>query len=487
MKTAWLSVQEWSDEDRNQARLVRFRQQLSLDEVPLSFRIRISADTKYRLYVNGHFVQYGPSKGDHHIWFYDEHDIAAYLQAGMNTVAVLILHYPQDHQKGSHSMFRFDLPRLFIGGMDGNGWKYEIDRRMVFYAEEERFAPLKIHEQAVSEDHEWMRNSFDDTVWTDAKICGTDDLPEVLRPENLVRRTIPLMRLEQKKVFAFDRRVEKDSSYSFVIDAKEEMTAFISLSVNGGKDSEIELLYSECYEYDSGKGKRTDSENGHLCGYRDYVRVLSDGETVYEPFWFRTFRYIQITVHAKSDLILKALSYAETGYPLQVKGSVKTSDESLKPVWDISLRTLKRCMQETYIDCPFYEQLQYVMDTRSQILYTYAISADDRLARKAIDDFSRAQRPDGLLNCSYPDTGVNVIPGFSLYYILMVHDHMMYFGDRQLVKKYLPVIHRILHFFESNLREDGILGNVGGVIGSKFWSFIDWAKPSMVTSGMTPS
>ena len=72
-------------------------------------------------------------------------------------------------------------------------------------------------------------------------------------------------------------------------------------------------------------------------------------------------------------------------------------------------------MHDTYMDCPFYEQLQYVQDTRSEILYTYAVSADDRLARQAIDDFASSQRADGLLNACYPNKNANVIPGFSIY------------------------------------------------------------------------
>ncbi len=154
-----------------------------------------------------------------------------------------------------------------------------------------------------------------------------------------------------------------------------------------------------------------------------------------------------------------------TGYPLKVKTVVETSDPELNAVWDISLRTLKRCMHETYEDCPFYEQLQYAMDTRAQILFTYYISGDDRLARKCIDDFHRSLRPDGLTNCCYPSTGPNVIPGFSLYYIFMIHDHMMFYGDKELVERYLHTAERILQFFESKRGADGLASAIKEVSG----------------------
>ena len=105
-----------------------------------------------------------------------------------------------------------------------------------------------------------------------------------------------------------------------------------------------------------------------------------------------------------------------------------------------------------------------------------AISADDRLARQAMEAFRRSQRPDGLINADAPTVKSNVIPAFSIYYLLMVHDHMMYFGDKALVKRHLPAIDGILGFFDRNLSEQGLVGKSGGpIMRHRYWSFIDWA------------
>ncbi len=66
------------------------------------------------------------------------------------------------------------------------------------------------------------------------------------------------------------------------------------------------------------------------------------------------------------------------------------------------------------------------------------------LARQAMEAFRRSQRPDGLINADAPTVKSNAIPAFSIYYLLMIHDHMMYFGDKALVKRHLPAIDGIL-------------------------------------------
>ncbi len=506
----WIWTADWTQEDSRSPRLVWFYTEIEgkSGKAAGTDGIRITADCRYKLYIDGEPVQYGPAKGDHEVHYLDTVNPGSFQAVGVHSAAVAVLHYPEDPNVGNHSMFSSDTPGLYVEGLEFlsengervvQGWKSYVDRSVSFIREEERFAPLQFHEL--------HREAGKERVLQPVIVRREEEMPVYLRPENLAERPIPPMLLKEHSFSLPVSRVEPHSKETFVLDAGEEMCAFPKLRVSGGKGARIMLLYSECYEMENGKADRTDNINGHLQGYCDQftiekngkggdhlgIQASAEGETCLEPFWFRTFRFIEVTVETNEEaLTLDSFTYLETGYPLEVRTEVTTSDQTLAPVWDISLRTLRRCMHETYVDCPYYEQLQYVEDTRLEILYTYAVSGDDRLARKSIREFARAQRPDGLLNCSYPNKCVNVIPGFSIYYILMVHDHMMYFGDREVVREALPVIRRILQYFDRNtIREGALAGLVkktGGVNGEgELWSFIDWAQEWMDTTGMPPA
>ena len=62
MKTNWIWTPSWSDVDADKARVVFFRSMLEQNQTPRSLPVRITADTRYKLYVNGKLAQFGPSK-----------------------------------------------------------------------------------------------------------------------------------------------------------------------------------------------------------------------------------------------------------------------------------------------------------------------------------------------------------------------------------------------------------------------------------------
>lgn len=521
-----------------ESRLVYFRKKIPVLKRPEICKIKISADSRYKLYVNGALVEIGPCKGDKQIWYFDEVDIAPWMKDGENVVAVEVLRYPAVHKKGNFGVFRTDTPGLYVECTEVCGseerlkrefqeegvWKCYREKNFHIHAEAPYFSPLMILEERTGEEKTagWKLAGYDDREWQQVKRYHVFEISGAVSPGNLNPRRIPSMRKDNRRFVGLhgssrtDRsqaewermlagngsvRIPAGSTKTMEINAGELTTGYLSLRIRGGEKADVRILTSESYvqrknEEENNPAKlpckknRCDWENGYLHGFTDTYHVGGYGNEErtedYEPFWFRTFRFIKITVTTGEEpLEIVGFDYKETGYPLEVKTWVRTSDASLEPVWDISLRTLKRCMHETYEDCPFYEQLQYAMDSRSQILYTYMVAGDDRLARNCMDDFRRSQRYDGMLNCSYPTYEPNIIPGFSVYYILMLYDHMMYFGDKEFLRGHMGAVDGILEFFHRNLTSQGLVGKVGGMnTREAYWSFIDWTSQWDQTTGM---
>lgn len=526
----WCKQEGYPKVKKNQ--LVYFRKEFDFEFEPKELCVKITADAKYKLYFNGTLVNVGPQKGDHQVHYVDTLDLTNLVVKGRNVILIQVLAIPNGHNMGNHGFHRTDTPGLYLSGyyvqekqidfVADATWKYQV-AQVEILPESQGFAPLYFLEEAKGSER--IRGielpGFDETKWENAAIYSLFELPSILRPDYLEPRKIPLL------FFALDNfsgvecirqsvinkalwedflkekctiLIPPNTREVIELSAGVETTAFLKLHMSQGKNSIIRILTSECYAYEPDgeispfnmpkKGDRTDSEHGKLFGFIDTYEAGGYGDEevteVYEPFWFRTFRYVQLEIITNDEpLVLHSLSYIKNGYPLEVKTVVETSDESLEGIWEISERTLRLCMHETYEDCPFYEQLQYAMDSRSQILYTYAISADDRLARQCMDDFRRAVRYDGMINCSYPNYETNVIPGFSIYYIGMVYDHMLYFGDKKLIETHVPTILGILKFFKRHLTTDGIVGKVGGpIFREKYWSFIDWTSQWRETAGV---
>lgn len=500
--------------------LALFRGLVALTEVPERLRIQITADSRYKLYINGAFVEAGPSRGDGKVWYVDTVDIAPWLLLGENVLAVEVLRYPAVHSAGCYGIIRTKTPGLYVGSELSVDW---MCRRYDGYAivpENPHFSPLMIYERVEGDATlaHWQEPGFRGNGWTAPALWDEAKLTQELRPDRLRPRTTPFLYRELHRFSGVSKggsewdalirgnvplAVPAHAVLTADLDAGELTTGYLHLSMAGGTGARITLLQAECYAGERiphadpykclpEKGDRTDPSR-FLYGYTDQYRVAGFGTSErpenYEPYWFRAFRFIRITVETENEpLTLLKMDYEETGYPLEVRSKVETSDSSLASVWEICERSLRRCMHETYEDCPFYERLQYAMDARSEMLYTYAVSGDDRLALRCMDDLAASLRPDGMINCCAPNYETNVIPGFGIYFTGMVYDHMWYFGDRQKLERHWPVVESILSFFRERLDSRGLVGKLGDVNRpGQFWSFIDWTAGWDDTDGVPPA
>jgi len=120
------------------------------------------------------------------------------------------------------------------------------------------------------------------------------------------------------------------------------------------------------------------------------------------------------------------------------------------------------------MDCPYYEQLQYVGDTRTQCLVSIFNSGDARLMRNAIDLINDSRQSDGATMSRYPSRLEQYIPGFSLWWIGMLHDYWRYVDEPDFVRRMLPGVRAVLSFYEGYQKDNGSLKPL------PWWRYFDW-------------
>jgi hypothetical protein len=119
-------------------------------------------------------------------------------------------------------------------------------------------------------------------------------------------------------------------------------------------------------------------------------------------------------------------------------------------------------------DCLMVQR--YSGDTRAVALFHYLLSGDDRLMRQAITNFAASVTPEGLTQSRFPSQVPQVIAGFSLYWILQVCDHHLFFGDKKFSRSFVPRIDGVLEFFDSHVDSRGLVSGISEDV----WQYVDW-------------
>jgi alpha-L-rhamnosidase len=493
--------------------VLHFRRTLDLASVPGSYTVRVSADNRFILFVNGQRVGDGPARGDLAHWRYERFDLAPFLKAGPNLITATVWNFGIFAPVSQMS----DRTAFLLEGEDAgpdsistpNGWLVEeeagqsaLDRSSVSL--KTYFASGPGEELDASRfDWQWNSPSATGTAWIPAASPMRDSIfPGVNKAHSadttgdnfwgLIPDPLPHMvyeptsageavRADIADLKAFPKSavtVPAGSHIHLLLDRKTLTTAYPQLTVSGGKGAKIRLTYSEAlYDKDQHKADRDSVEDRQALGLTDSFLPDGGAHRTFAPLWWRTWRYLDLDIENPTEpLTLESLQAFFTAYPFEERASLKSGDAELDKIWEISWRTARLDAHETYMDTPYYEQLQYVGDTRIQALISYTMDGDDRLGRQAITAFDQSRSPDGLTRSRYPSSLPQTIPPFSLLWIGMLHDYWMYRPDPKLVRESLPGSRAVLEWFARYEQPDGLLGKL------PWWSFIDW-----VSSGETPT
>lgn len=490
-------------------RFAYFRHCFSLEEKGVC-TLHISANSRYRMWVNGKPVLSGPCRGDRWYTYYDTVDISFGLQTGENVIGVQVLLFDEnqvvdgaDSRAALYSVVsHFPEHLLVVDGeiLAGNGqslhtistgvgeWKVRLENS--FYltkgnGKNEFMGAMTEEIDCNQSDLNWKRVDFDDCSWAMAenKMKAAHDrvrlLVGLLDKLHLYPRPIPLLTEEEPRrlteiassffkngvgVFAPHTKVQ------ILFTSEVLMNGYLQLGFEGGKDSKVTV---HCFEkfFDEKKHIKRDDINGEMFHDSQADTLILNGDGIlYEPFWYRTLRFMRLDIETKDqELKVYLPAIRKMGYPLQPKYTLETDEAWMKDLWDMCVRTLENCMTDAYMDCPFWEQMQYPMDTRLQALFTYACDGNVELIKKALWDFHCSKMPNGLIQGKAPSSFPQVISTFSLHYIFMIREYIEATGDIEEIRKYLGDVDDILTYYDSHKEHQyGLVGDIG------YWPFVDW-------------
>ena len=515
----------WSPERTDPAERAHclFRKTFTADEAGGDAVLRISADSRYKAWLNGELISRGPCRGIPDHYHFEVVPLAGRLRGeGPNVLAVEVRWYGE-HAPVAEAHIR---PGLWVMiGPKGQPGRLLAD---------ESFRTRRLDAHAVhphrptasrfycmvdaSEDVDctripvgWQEVGYDDADWSPAalgcKAVGRyQPSHETIIVHELLPRPIPPMEEspgpaatvqhwgtidlaadphEARQVDGALRRAdgpldelafETPGTHFVVLNMGELTTGYPRLTVEAPAGAVVEFRYAEALSHDFQKTVRSDP-TGEVEGYWDTF-FCGDGRTVVEPFMWRTYRYLRIAVHHPAGAVRLSFESVFTGYPFEQRARFESSNPLHRTLWDVSWRTARLCAHEHYEDCPYYEQMQYVGDTRLQALISYLVAGDFRLANQALHQFASSRRSDGMILSRTPTnvTEPQIIPTFALIWIGFLEDYYRHSGDAAIVRHLWGYVESILAWFEP-FAESGV------AIDTPYWCFGDWSYRNLPRSG----
>lgn len=482
-----------------------FRNEFHVEGNSLKLKLNVSGDNRYNLYLDGKLLGRGPCRGD--LAHYNYETYVVDISPGPHVLSAELAVFYQGTAEDAGPMGEVHAGGGFIvagGVFDGenrihsletpDGWRCVVDNSRSLVRRKE--SPVKGF-MAVAQNERidfslalcpgWELPGYDDSGWVcpeavEAAIFA-GSLENACSRWWLTPRTIPMpegkaipikevRNLESPRLDGgrlVDVAVQAGGEISFIIDMGELCTGFPVFLFDSQGGAELVITYSESL-FTDGKKLVRDDRAGTVIGCSDYLSVDA-GRRCFTPFCFRTFRFIGVSVkNVSGPFEIKEISVTSFMYPFELKASFSLSEDSgaISKIWDTGWRTARLCAHEHYEDCPYYEQLQYAGDTRIQALVSYALTGDGRLGLQAIRQFDWSRLPEGITQSRYPASWVQVIPQFSLFWIMMIDDYYWYSGDRRLVLSMMPGIRAVLDWFGRNRPENGLVSNL------PYWNFVDW-------------
>ncbi|MBN1901287.1 family 78 glycoside hydrolase catalytic domain [Candidatus Sumerlaeota bacterium] len=510
-KARWI----WTKgENRRPFHASLFRSGFSLAQKAKAALLAITADSKYRLYVNGRYAGFGPARSSAKHPYYDAFEISHLLKKGNNALAVIVQHYTdgagifQAVQGGL--ICQMENEKGEILSATGDQWKCLSSNA---FSSVPGFLFPEIFD-ARQEPENWIAPDFDDSSWEEPVILNNGKLAP---PDDILPRPIPPLtetlcnpikildigvcidketkglREEQNIAQSLARSQREPLPKGNVKPSLSPLSPWSGKSVtltSAGKDKPVfisldfgkNLLACPVLKIEGAPGTLVDIgyseilENNRVATMRQNIplhdrMILKQGVTEHRFFQPRGFRFMMIRfAEFEGDLKIRNISAIETIYPAKEKGKFQCSDSLLNDIFKISARTVNLCMEDSYTDCPWRERCQWLGDFHPEALFSYYCFGSYDIARKAVREYAMGNTLEGWIPGVFPVTKPFNLPTWGMRFPVIAWEYYLYTGDIETLDFSYDSVQKMMGWLAQYVNKEGLLDSPPG------WNFVDWTK-----------
>lgn len=435
-----------------------FRTKVFLDKLPRQRELRLAADTKYWLWINGELVmsegglKRGPNPTDTYCDVIGEDRLP--LTKGENTVAVLVWYFGKDgfsHRNSPTPGIWFELKcDNEVFPLKAESWR--TLSHPAYYVPEGEEPNFRLPESNIgfdaSRDIPFMKPDFDDSAWPIARSCALTDAGW----NKLVDRPIPFWKdYGLKKYERIERCGDTIKAY---LPYNAQITPYIRLRAEKGR-----VIRIETDNYRGGSAPNV---------FAEYKTV--EGDQNFECLGWMNGHCVYYMI--PEGVEVEEVQYRETGYDTRLAGSFLCDDPRLNTLWNKAQRTLYLTMRDTYMDCPDRERAQWWGDVVNELGEAF-YALDEKahlLTRKGIRELMDWQRADSTIYAPVPAGNYHdELPMQMLASVGYYGFWTYYMGteDRQTIEYVFPKVKKYIHVWKTGA-DHLVIPRKGG------WTWGDW-------------
>ena len=431
-KARWI----WLEGD-SAAPAALFRRELELESAPRQAKAWLTADAKYRLYVNGRLVSRGPvdigrdyQGGCTHRWFYDFRELTPYFKPGANVIAAEVFReWPNSVSRGQPGfLFEAEITAA-------NGKKTIVKSDAGWRSQPALQFPDATTLDVGKEPSGWRQPGFDDSAWPSSRKVA--DVWEALAPSEippLMEARYPVARVEGLPA---SRVFTHDGSFKVVFD--KVLSGYPLVKINGGKGATVTIQshMRAAFKLDGGERMLAFPMMDEIAP--DFTVKLSN---ITQPL----------------EILDEAAIF--TSQPVAYKGAFECSDEKLNRLWKVSRWTVQICLQTHHLDSPNHQEPicdpgDYVIES---MVNDYAF-AQPWLTRQDVRKFAWLLQDEKYHNFH---------TSYSIAWLQMLMDYYDYTGDQALVEEMAPYVRELLDTYASWRGTNGLISQAPN------YMFMDW-------------